>query len=80
MRNIFAPRLFRKLTLLERLLHAFVTFGLPVSILDYFLIDVRELGWLLGIPLAVVGGIVLAIIFALLEHVFFKATAKPKDN
>ena len=80
MRNIFAPRFFRDLTLLERLVHALVTFGLPVSILDYFLIDVRELGWLLGIPLALLGGILLAFIFALLEHAFVKATAKPKGE
>ena len=76
MRNIFAPRLFRSLTLLERMLHALVTFGLPVSILDYLFIDRGEVGWLFGIPLALFGGIVAAIFFAFLEHAFFKVTKR----
>jgi len=76
MRNIFAPRLFRNLSLLERMLHALVTFGLPVSILDYLFFDRGEVGWLFGIALALFGGIVAAIFFALLEHAFFKVTKR----
>ena len=79
MRNIFAPRLFRDLTLRERLLHALVVFGLPLSILDYLFIDRAEVGWLFGIPLALFGGMVAAIFFVFLEHAFFKAI-KRADN
>lgn len=58
------------------MLHALVTFGLPVSILDYLLIDREEVGWLFGIPLALLGGIVAAIFFAFLEYAFFKTTKR----
>lgn len=80
MRNIFAPRLFRNLTLLERVLHTLVTFGLPISILDYLFIDRREVGWLFGIPLALLGGIVATIFFALLEHAFVKFSRRSKSK
>ena len=80
MRNIFAPRLFRNLSLLERIFHALVTFGLPVSILDYLFIDRGEVGWLVGIPLALFGGVVVAIFFAFLEHAFFKVTNRSKSK
>ena len=76
MRNIFAPRLFRNLTLLERMLHALITFGVPFSILDYFFIDRGEDDLLFGIALALFGGIVAAIFFALLEHAFFSVTKR----
>lgn len=80
MRNIFAPQRFRSLTLLERMLHALVTFGLPVSILDYFFIDRGEVGRLFGIPLALFGGIVATIFLAFLEHAFFKVTKGSKSK
>jgi len=73
-RNIFAPRLFRDLSLLERIFHALVTFGLPVSILEYLFVDREDVGWLVGIPLALFGGVVAALFFAFLEHAFFKVT------
>jgi predicted outer membrane lipoprotein len=79
MRNIFAPRLFRDLTLLERLVHGLVVFGLPLSLLNYLFIDRAEVGWLLGIPLAFLGGMIAAIFFAFLEHAFFRTTKRP-DN
>jgi predicted permease len=79
MRNIFAPRLFRNLSLLERILHALITFGLPVSILDYLFVELRDFGWSVGIALALSGGVVAAIFFALLEHAFFKVT-KRREN
>ena len=80
MRNIFAPRSFRSLTLLERILHALLTFGLPVAILDYLFIDRGEVGWLFGIPLALIGGVVAAIFFACLEHAFFKVTKRSESK
>jgi len=80
MRNIFAPRLFRNLSLLERIFHALVTFGLPLSILDYLFVDHKDFGWLVGIPLALFGGVVVAIFFAFLEHAFFKVTNRSKSK
>jgi hypothetical protein len=76
MRNIFAPRLFRNLTIPERILHALVIFGLPLSIFDYVTGDLGADAWVLEIPLALFGGIVAAIVLALLEHVFFKVTKR----
>jgi len=76
MRNIFPPRLFRDLTLLERLIHALVFFGLPLSLINYLFIDRAEVGWLLGIPQALLGGMIAAIFFAFFEHAFFTTVNK----
>ena len=80
MRNIFAPRLFHSLTLPERMIHALVTFGLPVSCLDYIFIDREQVGLLFGIPLALSGGLIAAVFFALLEHAFFRATKREERD
>ena len=82
MRNIFAPRLFKSLSFPERLLHVFVTIGIPTMIFDYIKIDGPEEGWIAGLPLAIFGGIVIAIVGAILEHVFIKGVRgkrKPKE-
>ena len=76
MRNIFAPRLFRSLTLVERVLHTLLTFGLPLAVLDYLFVERGEVGWLFGLPLALLSGIIAAIFFAFLEHAFFKVTRR----
>jgi hypothetical protein len=65
---------------LERILHALVTFGLPFSILNYLFVDREDLGWLVGIPLALFGGLVAATFFAVLEHAFFKVTKSSKGK
>ena len=80
MRNIFVPRLFRELSLLERIIHTLVTFGLPISLVNYLFVDRKDLGWLVGIPLALLGGVVMAILFALLEQAFFKLTNRSKSK
>ena len=79
MRNIFAPRLFPNLTFLERVIHAVVTFGIPFAIFDC-LFEERSDDLLFRIALALFGGTVAAIFFAILEHLFFRATKKKPET
>lgn len=77
MRNIFHPRLFRQLSLRERILHSLVTFGVPLSFLDYFLIDYEE-GRLIGLLFAAVGGMLAALVLGMIEHWFITLAGKRK--
>jgi len=61
------------------MLHSLVTFGVPLSFLDYFLIDYEE-GWLIGLLFAGVGGMLAALVLGIIEHGFISLTGKRKLN
>jgi hypothetical protein len=73
MRNIFRPRLFRELSLGERILHSIVTVGILLSLTDYLLIERYDVGPLMGIPFALFGGMGVALFVGIAEHFFLKA-------
>lgn len=76
-KKIFSFRELDKLSFKERFYQNLIVVGLPFILLGVF-IPISDLGWEIELPLSLVGGGIISISLALVEHAFFKAR-KPKS-
>ena len=71
MMNIFSFRRLPKLSFWQRFIHVFVTFGLVLVIADLLFMEQSDL-WLAQLVIAIFGAFIGSLVFASLEHAFFK--------
>ena len=77
MKKHFLLRPLRELSLRQRIAHGLITFGLPIFLLDILFMEHTE-GWVGNLLIALLGGIVAGICFALIEHAVFVSIKKDK--
>lgn len=77
--NIFSLRRLPELSFWQRLIQVFVTFGVVLVIADLLFMEQTDL-WLGQLVIAIVGAAVGSVVFAFLEHAFFKMSAKRKHD
>ena len=71
--QIFRKRM-SNLTFPERLVHVSITFGVPLSCIDFF--SLRGDFGLLSVILVVAGNVVGVVALALIEHSFYRVMRK----
>jgi len=79
MTNIFSFRRLPELSFWQRLIHVFVTFGVVLVIADLLFMEQTDL-WLAQLIIAIFGAVVGSVVFAFLEHAFFRMSAKRKHD
>jgi multisubunit Na+/H+ antiporter MnhG subunit len=77
MMNIFSFRRLPELSFWQRLIHVFVTFGLVLVVAELLFMEQTDL-WLVQLIIAIFGAVLGSVVFTLLEHAFFKMSAKRK--
>lgn len=63
----------------QRLVHVLLTFGLISICVEFFFTDRSDI-WPLDLLIVTFGAVVGSVVFAILEHGFFKLTANRKEK
>ena len=77
--NIFSFRRLPELSFWQRFIHVFVTFGVVLVIADLLFMEQTDL-WVVQLVIAIFGAAVGSVVFAFLEHAFFKMSSKGKHD
>lgn len=79
MRNIFSFRRLPEVSFWQRFIHLFVTFGLVLVAADLLFLEQTDL-WLAQLVIAIFGAFIGSLVFASLEHAFFKLANRNPDG